>query len=106
MTRRAHVGLLGALAFGIMTLFSGCGGPPPRAVVYVGTPPPALIAEAPPPAPGVGFVWIGGYNRWEGGRYAWTPGRWERPPAGRRAWVRGQWVHARRGWYWREGHWR
>jgi hypothetical protein len=106
MVKSVHVGLLAAVAFGTMILLSGCGGPPPRAVVYVGTAPPPLVVEARPPAPGPGLVWIAGYHRWEGGAYVWVPGRWEHPPDGRRGWVAGHWVHSGRGWYWREGHWR
>jgi WXXGXW repeat (2 copies) len=106
MAKRAHVVLLAMLAFGFLMWLTACGGPHPRAVVYVGAPPPALIAEAPGPAPGPGLVWIAGYHSWNGSAYVWVPGRWEHPPAGRHAWVRGQWIHGGRGWYWREGRWR
>lgn len=49
-----------------------------QVVVRVG--PPAPIVETRPVAPGPGFVWIAGYHRWDGGRYVWVPGRWDRPP--------------------------
>src|SRR5262249_26678615 len=56
--------------------------------------------------PGPDYIWVAGYYRWDGAVYAWTPGRWERPPRARAVWVTGRWYHERRGWYWVEGHWR
>jgi hypothetical protein len=52
-------------------------------------------------------VWIDGYQRWDGGRYVWTAGRWERPPHPRSVWVPGRWQQDnRRGWFWVDGRWR
>jgi hypothetical protein len=53
-------------------------------------PPPVLVEAAPPPR--VGYIWAPGYWRWDGGRYVWAEGRWERardghqynPPAWRK----------------------
>lgn len=67
--------------------------PPPDRVEIVGT------------APGPGYVWIRGHYAWQGGDYAWISGRWEAPPSRGRHWHPGRWVHARNGWYWRQGHW-
>jgi hypothetical protein len=47
--------------------------------VYVGGPPPPLRREVPPPMPGPGYVWSGGYWNRVGPRYAWAPGYWRRP---------------------------
>ncbi len=74
-------------------------------VVYAPGPPPP-----PPPvvlyrAPGPGFVWIDGYWGWRN-RWAWTPGRWVRPPFARAVWAPGYWYRAPRGWGWRAGYWR
>ena len=79
----------------------------PRAgVVYITEAPPPARVEVIPAAPGVGFVWIRGFWRYNSGRYAWVSGRWERPVEGRREWVAERWVHDRNGWYLVEGHWR
>jgi hypothetical protein len=47
-----------------------------------------------------------GYHRWDGGRYLWVPGRWERPPREHAIWVQHHWVHRHGGWVLEEGHWR
>ncbi len=72
--------------------------------VRVGPPPP--VVERRPPPPERGFVWIGGYHRWDGERYVWVPGRWERPPREHAVWVAHHWVHRSGGWVLVEGHWR
>jgi|SRR5579862_2292813 len=74
--------------------------------LYVRLGPPAPVYEARLAAPGPGYVWIEGYQRWDGRAYVWTPGRWERPPRPRAVWVRGSWHHDGRGYYYVEGHWR
>ncbi len=74
--------------------------------IWVPGPPPAPIVEVRPTSPGRGHVWVGGYHRWDGHTHAWVPGSWRRAPRARAAWAQGRWVHSRRGWYWREGHWR
>ncbi|MGA9024470.1 MAG: YXWGXW repeat-containing protein [Steroidobacteraceae bacterium] len=93
------------------TLLGGCvvsgsvGIPAPR--LYVG-----VVSEAPPPPqvevigvpPQPGYVWLGGYWNWVGGRHVWVGGHWEAPRAGYR-WVPHEWVHAGGGWRLREGHW-
>jgi len=73
-------------------------------IVRVG--PPAPIVERYGPAPGRGYVWVAGYQRWSGARYVWVPGRWELPPRPRAVWVPHHWVHRRGGWVLVEGHWR
>jgi hypothetical protein len=78
---------------------------PPR---YIGEP----VAFAPPPpqvevigvAPVLGYVWIGGYWNWVGGRHVWVAGRWEAPRAGY-YWEPHVWAHTAAGWHLREGHW-
>jgi hypothetical protein len=78
----------------------------PNGRLYVRIGPPAPIVEARTVAPGPGYVWVPGYYRWDGARYAWATGRWERPPRARARWVAGHWAHERGGWYFVEGHWR
>lgn len=64
---------------------------PPRrvAVVEVGVrpPPPRVVVV---PAPRRGYVWAGGYWRWNGHRHVW---------------VDGYWMRARPGWTWAPAHW-
>ena len=66
--------------------------PPPPQVEYYGAPPVA------------GYVWLGGYWNWTGGRYAWTPGHWSPPRHGHR-WSPHRWEHGPRGWQQRPGQW-
>ena len=75
-----------------------------RAYVRVG--PPAPIIETRLVSPGPGHIWIAGFQRWNGSRYVWVPGYWAQPPRARASWAPGRWVHARRGWYFVDGHWR
>jgi hypothetical protein len=75
-----------------------------QVIVHVG--PPAPIVERRGPAPGPGYAWVDGYHRWDGGRYVWVPGRWDRPPHPGAHWVAHRWVHRHGGWVLVEGHWR
>ena len=67
--------------------------------VHVGGAP----TEAPPPPQAethetrAGFVWIAGQWDWKDGKYAWTPGHWERERAGK------HWRESR--WEQKDGHW-
>jgi hypothetical protein len=73
--------------------------------VYIGTPPPPIRYEVPPPMPQMGYVWMPGYWSPYGGRYVWAPGRWSRPPYYGAAWQGGGWDHDGRGWRYRQGYW-
>lgn len=75
-----------------------------QVVVRIG--PPAAVVEHPGPPPGPGFVWIAGFHRWDGGRYVWVPGHYERPPHRGARWVPARWQHRHGGWVMTEGHWR
>jgi hypothetical protein len=74
--------------------------------VVVRVHPPREVIEKRVVAPGPGYVWIGGYHRWDGNAYIWVPGRWDRPPHEHAVWVRHRWVHRNGGWVLVEGHWR
>jgi hypothetical protein len=74
-----------------------------------------VIGVAPPPpvrvgvvgvAPGPGYVWIGGYQRWNGVRYVWVPGRWVLPPRPGVVWVAPRYVRRRGTWVYYRGYWR
>jgi hypothetical protein len=86
------------LAFGI--------GSANAAEVVVRVAPPHAVREHRPKAPGPRYVWIPGYQRWDGRGYAWERGRWELPPREHARWVAPKWNHRRDGWVFVEGHWR
>lgn len=73
--------------------------------IYIGTPPPPVRYEVPPPMPTVGYVWVPGYWTPYGGRYVWAPGRWSRPPYYGASWREGGWDRDDRGWRYRPGYW-
>lgn len=84
-----------ALALASSALLSACVVVPARGGYYAGgydsgpavvvdAPPPAPYAEVVPVMPYAGAVWIGGYWGWNGGRHNWVPGYWERPRPGYR----------------------
>ena len=76
------------------------------AEVVVNVAPPRAVVEHRGPTPGPHYVWIGGYHRWDGRAYVWTPGRWERPPREHAVWVAPRWRHERGHWVFVEGRWR
>ncbi|HZO21992.1 MAG TPA: hypothetical protein VFB37_05755 [Steroidobacteraceae bacterium] len=70
--------------------------------VDVAPPPPRVEEYGAPPYPG--YIWLGGYWNWVGGRHEWVSGHWERPHPHER-WVSHHWVHQRDGWHLARGHW-
>jgi hypothetical protein len=72
--------------------------------IRIGPPPPVYEHRGPPPDRE--YVWINGYQRYEGDHYAWTPGRYERPPQRHQRWVANRWQHRHGQWVMVEGHWR
>jgi len=66
--------------------------PPAPRVEYVGTPPVQ------------GYVWLGGYWGWEGGRHVWVNCCWDAPHVGYH-WAPHVWVREGGGWRLREVHW-
>ncbi len=97
MLRKGLLGLVfaTALTFGVAS-----------AEVVVRVAPPAAVVETHPPIPGPGYVWINGYQQWNGNAYVWVPGRWEMPPRPHARWVAHRWVRRHGGWVMVEGHWR
>ena len=103
MKRRLFAVLLGTAALVVMR----CAPLAEAGVrVYIGLPPPPVIVETVPILPSPRHVWVPGYHRWDGRVYVWVPGQYVVAPRPRAIWVPGHWVQHRRGWYWREGHWR
>lgn len=74
--------------------------------VFVRVAPPRPLVERRVAAPGPGYVWTPGYQRWDGHAYAWAPGAWVMPPRPHAHWVAHRWVHRRGGYVMMEGHWR
>lgn len=66
--------------------------------------PPAPRVEVIGVAPSPGYVWVGGYWSWVGGRHEWVPGHWVASNKGHH-WVAHQWVRQGDGWRMRPGHW-
>ncbi len=92
------------LAAGALALALGAGTAHAQIVVRIGPPP--VVVEHPGPPPGAGFVWVGGYHRWDGGRYVWVPGHYDRPPHPGAHWRPGRWEHRHDGYRWHEGRWK
>jgi WXXGXW repeat (2 copies) len=78
--------------------------PPPPDVVVQPVPPPDVV-EVRPPAPGPGFIWVGGFHYWNGRRYVWRRGYWQRRPYGYHVWIRDHYVHGPHGFVYVRGHW-
>ncbi len=97
-----------AIVTALSAALSACVVYPAHGYYYVSGP----VAVAPPPprvevygvAPGPGYVWIGGYWNWAGGRHVWVPGYWDRPHPGY-YWQPHHWVHEREGWRLAGGRW-
>src|ERR1700749_1462879 len=64
--------------------------------------PPAPRVEVVGVAPYPGYVWIGGYWNWVGGRHVWVPGRWDRGRPGYH-WEAHAWGREGDGWGMRPG---
>ena len=74
-------------------------------VVAAPYPPPAILAEIPPPAPATNSLWLVGHWNWNGAKYVWTPGRYIQRPAPTANWMPGYWEQEAQGWVWTDGHW-
>jgi len=97
--------------FMINTASYGSAPPPPppadyEEVVVAQPPPPPIVEDVYYPAPGPGYVWIGGSWGWYGGRWVWVRGRWGWPPHRRAVWVGGYWERRGGSGVWISGHWR
>jgi WXXGXW repeat (2 copies) len=82
--------------------------PPPQGEVIVESeppPPPPPEQEVVPASPGPEFLWIGGYHRWDGHRYVWVRGRYDRRPHANARWNTAHWEARGRGHVWVEGRW-
>jgi hypothetical protein len=98
MMRKLIPTVLFALALGVGTVQA--------ADIVVKIAPPKLLVEKREPRPGVGYVWVSGYHRWDGNAYVWEKGRWEMPPHAGAKWVAPRWTHRKDGYVFVEGRWR
>jgi hypothetical protein len=104
-TMRGFKVAMAVLALASVTLTGCVVAPAPRyygETVMVAPPPPQVEVVGVAPAPG--YVWLGGYWDWVGGRHVWVGGHWE---AGRPGfhWVPHRWVPYRGGYRMAAGHW-
>ncbi len=72
----------------------------------IGAPPPPPVVEHYGPPPHPGYVWMGGYHRWDGHRYIWTRGHWGRRPHPGAVWIPGGYEHRGDGYHFHRGYWR
>jgi hypothetical protein len=94
----ARVAVLGVLLLGIGTGVA-------QTVIRVAPPPPVRVGVI-GTAPGPGYVWVGGYQQWNGTRYVWIGGKWVRPPRTGLIWVSPRWIQSGGGWVFYKGYWR
>ena len=92
------------IAFFVALLLGGVLGAA-QTVIRIAPPPPVRVGVV-GTAPGPGFVWIGGYQSWNGTRYVWVAGRWGRPPRAGVIWVNPRWTQSGGVWVFHKGYWR
>jgi hypothetical protein len=68
-------------------------------------PPPLPPPEPVPPPPAPGAVWVAGAHRWDGHRYVYEGGHYDRPPRANARYVQGHWEARGKGKTWVNGHW-
>jgi hypothetical protein len=97
-----------AIITALCAALSACVVYPARGYYYVSEPvavaPPVPVVETYGVAPAPGYVWIGGYWNWVGGRHIWVGGHWDAPHPGYR-WEPHVWVHERGTWRLTGGRW-
>ena len=71
-------------------------------VVTVAPPAPQVEVYGAPPV--AGYIWIGGFWNWVGGRHVWVGGHWEAPRPGY-YWSPHRWVPVAGGYRLAPGHW-
>lgn len=92
--------LLGAVAMGAASSAS-----PAQAQVTVTVAPPALRAEVRTTQPSPRHAWVCGYWQFAGGRYVWSPGRWEMPAQAGATWQGARWSQVGGRWVLTPGRW-
>ena len=72
---------------------------------WVDSPPPAIPAYEPPPAPEENDIWVPGYWAWGEGGYYWVAGTWTQPPQPDDLWTPGYWSANNNAYVWHQGYW-
>lgn len=78
----------------------------PAPAVKVTSAPPAAMRESTPTTANDGQVWVPGHYTWNGDRWNWSFGSWERPPTPGATWIPGNYDAASQRWtpgYWNSG---
>jgi hypothetical protein len=68
--------------------------------------PPPVVVERPGPVPGPRYVWIPGYQRWNGHGYVWVRGHYVVAPHPGAVWIPATYVARSGGYIFIAGHWR
>ena len=90
----------------VICLFAALAGGYAVAQVDIRIGPPAPRAEHYGRPPHPGYVWIAGFNRWDGHGYGWQPGHWAQPPHPGAVWVADTYSHDGEAWHYHAGYWR
>ena len=67
--------------------------------------PPKARSEHRPGRPGRDYVWVDGFWHWEGSRWGWIPGRWDRPTEHGAKWVKARYAREGSVWRYEPAHW-
>ena len=67
--------------------------------------PPPLRYERRIVSPGDGYVGVKGFWNWNGDRWEWVPGRWDRPAVADAYWIPARYIRTSRGTIYEPGHW-
>jgi hypothetical protein len=78
---------------------------PSLEVRIANTAPPRARYERIPQRPDRDSVWIKGYSHWEGTRWGWVSGRWERPAARSHRWIAPRYRREANVWRYEPPHW-
>jgi hypothetical protein len=78
---------------------------PLKSDVVVHKKPPKPTAERRPASPGTEYLWIDGCQRWDGDKYVWQSGHWEKPPHEHAIWMAPRWERRNGGYVFMEGWW-
>jgi hypothetical protein len=100
--------LLSALLSGVFCMTSVQGADmvePLKSDVIVHKKPPKAAPERHPASPGPDYMWIDGYQLWNGAAYAWQPGHWEKPPHEHAIWMEPRWQRREGGYVFTPGWW-
>jgi hypothetical protein len=92
-------------AFCAIVLLAGINVAAQTVVIRVAPPPPVRVGVV-GVAPGTGYVWVAGYQRWNGNGYVWVAGKWVRPPRVGMVWVQPRYAQNGGTYVFHAGHWR